>query len=158
VSNDLSVYEEQIPSLRDHPYEQSSEPDPAYNCIAWAAGCNHRPWWPPAELSQQTYWPPGVPALETLDAFCEAFEAIGYTRGSTERPPAEVERVAIYWREKMGGPCHAARQLIDGKWASKLGVGIDIEHEHLGALEGDEVFAYGTVKAMLWRDRKEANV
>ena len=44
--------------------------------------------------------------------------------------------VAIY--QSGGLPTHAARQLSDGNWTSKLGPNIDITHS-LSGLEGPEV-------------------
>jgi hypothetical protein len=46
-----------------------------------------------------------------------------------------------------GEPTHAARQLPNGKWTSKLGRWQDIEHE-LDGLVGE---MYGTVKQILKR-------
>jgi len=55
------------------------------------------------------------------------------------------EKVAIYALD--GEPTHAARQLSDGTWTSKLGKDIDITHT-LRALEGS---TYGQVAAYLKR-------
>jgi hypothetical protein len=46
-----------------------------------------------------------------------------------------------------GEPTHAAQQLSNGKWTSKLGRWQDIEHE-LDGLVGE---MYGTVKQILKR-------
>ncbi len=54
-----------------------------------------------------------------------------------------MPRIALY--AHRGKPTHAARQLPDGWWASKLGKDIDIEHE-LHAVEGP---VYGTVAVVL---------
>ena len=48
------------------------------------------------------------------------------------------------------GPTHAARQLADGRWSSKLGRREDIEHvlDALAGVDGDE---YGQVVQVLKR-------
>ncbi len=47
----------------------------------------------------------------------------------------------------MGVPEHAARQLANGRWTSKLGRAEDIEHQ-LHDLEGE---VYGTVALLMKR-------
>ena len=53
------------------------------------------------------------------------------------------EKIAIYADSSTQTPKHAAHQLRDGSWESKLGSGIDIIHESLaelfGPTYGDEV-------------------
>jgi hypothetical protein len=56
------------------------------------------------------------------------------------------EKIALYALPD-GEPTHAARQLLSGKWTSKLGRWQDIEHE----LEGLVCDRYGTVKQVLKR-------
>jgi hypothetical protein len=55
------------------------------------------------------------------------------------------EKIALYALE--GHPKHAARQLPDGAWSSKLGKYIDIAHS-LNGLEGT---VYGQVVGFLKR-------
>jgi hypothetical protein len=52
---------------------------------------------------------------------------------------SQYEKVALF--AKDGRVTHAARQLPSGRWTSKLGSDVDIEHE-LYAIEGE---VYGTV-------------
>lgn len=122
----------------------TSPVDENYNCLAWASGDSKRWWWPdPLFLN---YWPPGVPREESLKAFEHAFGLAGYVERSGPRLDVGKEKVAIY-TSSNGTPTHAARQVADGWWASKLGENIDIEH-HLDALDGPE---YGTVVLVLAR-------
>src|SRR5881394_1258495 len=114
----------------------TSPEDEDYNCIAWAAENSDRWWWP--DPQQQSYWPPTVPRVETVDAFVEAYGTLGYTERTGAAFEAGKQKVAIY-TSPQGKPTHAARQRPDGWWASKLGRIIDIEHE-LTAVEGP---AYG---------------
>lgn len=50
---------------------------------------------------------------------------------------------------KDGSPTHAARQLPNGKWSSKLGPDADISHE-ISALDGP---CYGGVEVVMRRGR-----
>jgi hypothetical protein len=57
------------------------------------------------------------------------------------------EKVALYAVDAV--PTHAARQLPNGWWTSKLGPNVDIEHADLSAL-ADGV--YGMPAALVYRD------
>lgn len=54
-----------------------------------------------------------------------------------------------------GSPTHAARQLPDGTWTSKLGKDVDISHDSLDGLSGDR---YGTPALILRRREGEGTV
>ncbi|MCI0464134.1 MAG: hypothetical protein L0Z62_44945 [Gemmataceae bacterium] len=84
----------------------------------------------------------------TIVAFEEAFAWLGYTSCETEGLEASAEKVALY-ATADGQPTHMARQLADGRWMSKLGEQVDIEHE-LHALGGE---VYGSVVRILHRPR-----
>lgn len=120
-----------------------------YNCIAWAAGETNRWWWPDPE--GQCYWPSGIPRQVTLEAFVQAYGTLGYEPCESDSPGFNVEKVAIYANDQ-GEIKHAARQLLSGKWTSKLGELVDIEHD---ALQGDypHYCAYGHVVSILARPR-----
>ena len=109
-------------------FAATSPATPEYNCIAWAAGETDRWWWPdPMRLGA---WPPGVPRQETLEAFLQAYETLGYEPCESDTLDPGVEKVAIYV-DDAGRPTHAARQLPSRKWTSKLGRAEDIEHDSL---------------------------
>lgn len=92
-----------------------------------------------------------APLEESIEAFVRAFETRGYMVCDDASPETRFEKVAIY--ALRGDPTHAARQLSDGRWTSKLGIyGDDIEHETLEALEGG---TYGTVAVVMKRARYE---
>jgi len=55
-----------------------------------------------------------------------------------------LEKIALYSMSSI--PTHAARQLRDGWWTSKLGPNFDIEHSDLAAVADG---AYGTPIAFL---------
>ena len=134
-----------FPFLTSEGYSETSPASPAYNCIAWAAGRTDVAWWPdPQGIG---YWPQDAPRTETLEAFYRAFQSIGYTRCDDGSLKVGFEKIALY---ALGGrPKHAARQLPDGSWTSKLGKHIDIRH----TLRGVEGPAYGQVDSFMKRPR-----
>ena len=105
--------------------------------IAWAAGVISSWWWPDG------YWPSGVPECEELFAFRCLFRRLGYEVCRDGRLEPGFEKVVIYVR--CGSPTHAARQLHDGTWTSKLGNFVDIRHltpEDVGGGEYGEPVLY----------------
>ena len=136
-----------FPNLASAEYQKKSVETPEYNCIAWAAGDSSRWWWP----SPFSYWPAEAPQEVTLPGYRAVFELMGYQECATDVPELGFEKVAIYV-DTDGSPSHAARQLENGSWTSKLGSWEDIEHPTLHALEGFGV-AYGTVALILRRPR-----
>jgi hypothetical protein len=136
-----------FPGLCGSAYEVKSEQDDVYNCIAWAAGpTNTNSWWWPFGDSRKTYWPEGVPRQETLEAFRQLFETLGYAVCDHAGVELGYEKVALF-ADEHGFPMHAARQLPSGRWTSKLGALEDIEH----ALQDLVGTAYGSVALVLKR-------
>ncbi len=133
-----------FPKLRLTTWEISSEPDTQYNCIAWAAGDDSRFWWP----AQRYFWPLGVKRELSITAFDELFRSLGFKECPDPGDGTEsVQRLALFARGTE--PTHAARQLINGRWTSKLGKFVDIVHHRVQDLEGH---AYGLVVRMYCRD------
>lgn len=114
-----------FPRLRGAAYRITSPASDVYNCIAWAAGDTEHWWWPgdPA----LTYWPLGASRLETLAAFRDAFATLDYVVCEQADLEAGFEKIALF-ADGDGTPTHAARQLRDGTWTSKLGMSEDIQH------------------------------
>lgn len=134
----------QFPGLASG-YKKTSEPDHSYNCIAHAAG-DKDVWWDPAP---RMYWPSRVPRDYSLGALEAAFASIGYVPCDSDALEQGVDKVALF----IGGDgryTHAARQLEDGRWTSKLGPNEDISHE-LRQVEGS---AYGTVARLMKKARR----
>ncbi len=128
-----------FPQLRETGYRITSPRDRVYNCIAWAMGRTDKWWWPIGTVDPDNYWPPQAPPEETIAAFVQAFQSLGYTETTDDTLREGLEKVALYaWNDK---PTHAARQLPSSLWTSKLGNAVDIEHTHVG-LVGDK---YGAV-------------
>ena len=130
-----------FPKLAKSGYKITSNETDAYNCIAWgfsddSVWCD--PW---------RYWPDSVKREWSINRLIEVFETRGFEVCEDGDPEDGFEKVAIYAVDEE--PKHAARQLPNNKWTSKLGEWIDIEHE-LEGLEGNE---YGRITTYLRRRR-----
>ena len=138
-----SDLEDVFPHLQETGYDITSPATAEYNCIAWAAGDTARWWWPNPLFS---YWPQGTPVEETLAAFIHAFATLGFVPCDADTVEPGFEKIALYVNSQ-GKPTHAARQLPNGKWSSKLGREIDIEHSLIGLTNSE----YGSVAQVLKR-------
>jgi hypothetical protein len=137
-----------FPNLTSEGFSQTSPATEDYNCIAWAAGVRDDWWWPdPGFVS---FWPDQVFRTETLAAFYAAFKFLGYENCADGQSEVGFEKVAFYLRN--GKPTHAARQLPDGLWTSKLDSDIDIVHT-LRGLEGP---AYGQAVGFMRRPSSQS--
>ncbi|SRR6266436_5257554 len=125
-------------------FEITSPRTRAYNCVAWAAGDTQRKWWP--DRMNVAYWPRGVPREATLPAFIAAYATLGYEVCASGEIEGGFEKIAIY-AKPAGTPAHAARQLPNGKWTSKLGDEEDIEHD----LQCLKCMRYGEVRQFMKR-------
>ena len=133
-SNNSELFKS-FPRLRNSRFHVCSPETPEYNCIAWAIGRSDLLMWP----NKQSSWPPLCPYEETIEAFRTAFRTLGYEPCDDEQYEQGFEKIALYAKE--GKPKHAARQLANGQWTSKLGQNVDIEH-NLSDIEGPK---YGQV-------------
>jgi len=121
---------------------KTSDRDLRYNCIAWAYGENSKWFWP----AERSYWPVNVTRENTIEAFMELFSSISYRICDNQLFEPGYEKVAIYVLN--GEPTHAARQLTTGKWTSKIGQNIDIEHDSPEVLDGP---LYGSASIFMKR-------
>lgn len=134
----------------------TSSDNPIYNCIAWAAigdpSWQTFPanWWWPISNGNYTVWPEGCPQSLEIESFCKMFEIIGFTSSEDGSFEAGLEKIAIYI-DKDNKPTHAARQLSDGKWTSKLGQSFDIVHDTPHVLTGP---TYGDPVIYMQRPRQ----
>lgn len=134
-----------FPNLRPHLCENDlSRATNDYNCIAWAASETEVRWEP--DPLRIWHWPDGVERKYSLDAFYEAYRTIGYEICGDGSFEAGFEKIAIFTLN--GIPKHAARQLPNGNWTSKLGDFEDIQHINLGCLEGP---LYGMAQSYMKR-------
>jgi hypothetical protein len=134
-----------FPFLTQENHEETSPVTPDYNCIAWAAGNQEDWWWPTPEAV--TYWPPGVPRVETCAAFVSAFQTLGYQSCDSGDLEAGFEKLVLYV-DGSDKPTHMARQLPDGKWTSKMGSSLDMSHTTPEVVGGP---VYGAVNLFLKR-------
>jgi hypothetical protein len=137
--------EQDFPNLVIDGYRITSCPTRNYNCIAWAAGVSDD-WWDPADGYT---WPDGAPREYTKEALIEMYRVIGFEICVGGHLEAGFDKVALYadgddWT-------HAARQLDNGKWTSKLGGNVDIEHN---SPEGVSATIYGQVLCYMKRIRQ----
>jgi hypothetical protein len=136
-------WQQEWPQLTDRDFAETSPATDSHNCFAWSVGNTDRWWWP----SDFSYWPRGAPREVTLDAFAQAYASLGFEPCSDNNFEQGFEKVAIY-ADEFGRPKHAALQLPDGYWTSKLGSDVDITHHNLTCLEGG---LYGRVALVLRR-------
>lgn len=142
--HDRIAYE--IPRLTLSTHRKTSDENPRYNCIAWAAGKTDKWWDPIRPPGPGVYWPGDVPRSRSLFALKAVFKGLGYEECEGGELEDGYERVALY--EKDDSWCHAAKQTPDGNWSSKLGEWVDIEHELVSAVGGRK---YGDVYVFMRR-------
>jgi hypothetical protein len=132
-----------FPRLTPTNHRETSPATPAYNCVAWAAEDTGR-WWQPGVHWIPADWPAndfGIGALERV------FLSLGFADCSMdESQEPGLTKVALYGSGFLY--THAARQLTNGKWTSKLGKSVDIEHDSPDVVAGG---LYGEVVQVMKR-------
>ncbi len=130
-----------FPNLTAFNHEITSEKTIKYNCIAWVARSTDR-WWQPG-----IHWPI-MSSREDIGIgdLVLAFRSLGYDECPDGSFEEGFEKLAIYGSGFMY--THAARQLPDGRWTSKLGQLEDITHSTTEALECSD---YGKVVQFMKR-------
>lgn len=139
-----------LPHLDSTNHELTSDCTTSYNCIAWAMGENDAWWWP----SEDSFWPNDDKG-PTLGTFERMLAARGFARCPDGALVAGMEKVVIYTvgEGRSLKVTHAARQLDDGRWASKIGNCEDIEHHTVKAVRGP---LYGKPHAYYLRPKPAA--
>lgn len=138
--------ERHFPHLASLGYVATSAADARYNCVAWATGDTTRNW----DCTRPGgYWPPGADPGETVDHLIALFRLQGYEVCTDGEPEPDSEKVALF-ADADGEWQHAARQLSNGQWTSKLGELEDIVHPRLDAVVSSD---YGQVVCYLRRSR-----
>jgi hypothetical protein len=111
-----------FPRLTPENHRVTSPETAEYNCIAWAAHATAHCWQP------GVHWPgPAEPDDYGIEALQEAFRTLGFEPCMDGSLESGFEKVALYGDQVFY--THAARQLPNGKWTSKLGEAEDIEHD-----------------------------
>ena len=132
-----------FPRLTEDNFQITSPKSIKYNCIAWAAGAMDR-WWQPG-----VHWPIDSSRYDHgIGNLVEAFRSPGYEECENETLEDGFEKLAFYGSGMMY--THAARQLSDGRWTSKLGQLEDIVHTTVDAISGGD---YGEVLQFMRRVR-----
>jgi hypothetical protein len=137
-----------FPRLEAAGYEITSPETADYNCLAWAAGDVSR-WWD-GDLALGYYWPPGAADRRLIEAAMHAYSIFGYRPCDDGHLEPGFEKIAIYGHPRDREYLHAARQLSDGRWTSKLGNLEDITHATAEALYCN---GYGVVLKYMKRQR-----
>jgi hypothetical protein len=131
----------------------TSEINPNYNCIAWTLG-ETQTWWEPwgglilPSAFPPYQWPDNLPHDRTVDTYIDFYRAHGFEVCDSEQRENGYQKIVLY--ENNGEVQHAARQLPDGLWTSKLGEQEDIQHR-LRDIEGSGEYRFGTASVFLKR-------
>lgn len=134
-----------FPRLLPGNHRTTSPDTPNYNCVAWSAGDTAH-WWQPG-----IFWPLEVSDDEVgIGALVRAFASLGYEECDDGSQEVGFEKVALYGSTLFY--THAARQLPNGKWTSKLGRSEDIEHDSADDVAGG---LYGEVVQFMRRNSTE---
>ena len=131
-----------FPNLSGEDFEIVGEPSERYNCIAYAAGDVGKPWDP----NGNRYWPPWATRTDNIASLMEAFAGLGYEPCDDAHSEDGYRKVALY--AMQGQAKHAAVQMPDGRWRSKVGLGPVIEHGSPESLAGG---MYGDVRCLMRR-------
>ncbi len=139
--------DDQFPRLASEGYQLTSEPSLDYNCIAYAAGYTDR-WWTHTDGPEdEYYWPEFATRTPFIHSLIEVFAGLGYEPCESPDQETGYAKVALYVDEQ-GQWTHAAVQLPDGSWSSKLGPDEDIRHQTPESLIGA---SYGAVHCIMRR-------
>jgi hypothetical protein len=118
-------------NLRHENFTRESPVDDRYNCAAFALDLFTDNWWP--EEAEGVTWPDGIRRDESLKSFTEGFALFGFEPCEDGELEPEYEKIVLY---AVSDPDpteaaikHVARQLEDGRWASKRHLGRN--HSHL---------------------------
>ena len=138
-----------FPGLRyDTRFKITSPPNTDYNCIAWAFGKDNCWMWPEEDADGVSEWPHNACGNTSIEAFIEAFTAEGYELCTEDSKEVGTRKVALYCYPGTTECTHAARQLDNGLWTSKLGESYDIQHSTPYTIQGR---IYGNVACLLCR-------
>ncbi len=129
-SNWAALLAASFPNLARAGFEIVAQPSARYNCIAYAAGDTSRWWWPDGV----SYWPAWAPLTDSIASLTAVFSGQGYKLCDDGGVAAGCQKAALY--ESDGKMQHAALQMPNGRWRSKMGKGPLIEHHSPDSLSG----------------------
>ena len=139
----------------DKDFKITSPETPDYNCIAWAYHYDDRWMWP-GGVSEKTldgfhFWPDDVSDSTDVQSFIDAFRLKGYSVCDDLDFNPQYRKIALYVKKGTTICTHAARELSNGLWSSKLGSGHDIQHGTPYSIEGQ---VYGVVYCLMRKPYK----
>ena len=147
------AWERVFPNLTADDWLETSKDTITYNCIAWAVGDTTKRWWP--DPFGELYWPSDIQRIAKVENFITLFERQGYSICADDSVEPGFEKVVIYAKGTARAVKHAAWQLEDGTWTSKLGREEDINHKTPEGLTSQE---YGEPVQFLKRLRKSTKM
>ena len=133
---------EAFPNLASEGFETVGQASELYNCIAYVAEDTSKWWWPDGT----NYWPPWATLDTKMESLKEALAGLGYEQCDDSDPEDGYQKVALY--EIQGRFQHAAVQMSNGRWRSKMGQGPVVEHRNPESLSGGP---YGNPKVFMRR-------
>ncbi len=138
----LSIPE--FPNTFNEPFIVTSPQTSSYNCIAWAFDDNTKWYWP--DPDDMYFWPNNIPRTVEITSFIELYKLIGYEICNSSLLENGFEKVALFL-DNFDSPTHAAKQLSNGYWTSKLGCEYDIQH----SINSMNNSVYGNAKIFMSR-------
>lgn len=119
-----------------------------YNCIAWVLEDTEHFYWP--DPKEFFYWLPNISREENIETFVQLFSFHGYEISDNALKEKGYTKIALFAKDNL--PTHAARQLPNGLWTSKLGILEDVRHTLSSISDG----LYGSVVLILKKKIKKA--
>lgn len=121
----MLIIPDAFPNTINEPFIITSPETTHYNCIAWAFEDDSRWYWP--DPFGMAYWPENIPRTIETNSFIELYKLIRYSLCENGELEIGIQKIAIF-TDNNSFPTHAARQLLNGFWTSKLGEGNDVQH------------------------------
>ena len=122
------MIERHFPNLNGNNFRHTSDFTDDYNCVAWATEIEDDWVQFPPYNTEDDY-------SDSVNSYIDYFTKLGFELTKDIRLEKGVAKIAIYTNE-VNEFKHVARQLADGRWASKIGNWEDIEHTTLDAIAG----------------------
>lgn len=118
---------------------------PHYNCISHTLNIKNKWSWPKS-VDSDNYWPISN-ISETIDAFDEFYEYHGFTKTNMNKIYLGKNKIVLYSIGEI--PKHAALQIKDDLYESKMGRGEIIRHDPFdieNSIYGNIVRLYEKIK------------
>ena len=133
---------EAFPNLANENFEVVGGPSDRYNCVAYAANKKDQPW----DYNHRGHWPPWANRNDRIESLKQVFLGLECEECRDSELEDGYQKVALF--EVQGQAKHAALQMPNGRWRSKIGDGPLIEHDTPESLAGE---LYGNPTVFLRR-------